>query len=123
MQFKKRLEEIHKDWIHLLDQRDDVTNPKFLRKVALDILALDHEALLSFKSDELKDKGELVHFLLSSPWGAPFIGETTLLEAALHFDEGEADSALKHLLTDFLRYGVKQESPLFKVFDEILSQM
>jgi len=116
---KQDLDEIHKDWTHLFESKADLKNPKFLGKIAHDIVNLNQDAVEALHDEKLKEKAELVHFLLTTPWGAPFIGEATLLDAAKSYKEGESDSALLHLMTGFMQHGSEQHTALFNFFDEI----
>ena len=83
--FKKDLAEIHSDWKLLLAQKDQASDPNFLKKVATDIQNLDRDATQMGSTETFKEQADLVHFLLSTPWGAPFVDETTLIEAAHAF--------------------------------------
>lgn len=114
---------LHDDWEVLLKQDAMLNDGKFLAKVAADIQKLDNDATLAKKESSLKEQAEVLHFALSTPWGAPFIGETTLLDAAKSFKEGHPETALMHLLSDFLKYGHKKQVPLFNVLDEISEEL
>ncbi len=114
---------LHDDWEMLLNQDGMIKDPKFLEKIALDIQKLDADATHALEISRLKEQADIVHFALSTPWGAPFIGETTLLDAAKNYKADNPESALKHLLSDFLKYGHKKKVPLFKVLDEISEEL
>ncbi|MCP5506349.1 MAG: hypothetical protein H7A38_05655 [Chlamydiales bacterium] len=114
---------LHDDWEVLLKQDALLKDGKFLRKVAADILKLDTDATLAKKESSLKEQAEVLHFALSTPWGAPFIGETTLLDAANTFREDHPETALMHLLSDFLKYGHKKKVPLFDVLEDISEEL
>lgn len=114
---------LHDDWEVLLRQDALLKDGKFLKKIATDILKLDTDATLAKKESSLKEQAEVLHYALSTPWGAPFIGETTLLDAANTFHEDHPETALMHLLSDFLKYGHKQKVPLFDVLEEISEEL
>lgn len=114
---------LHDDWEVLLRQDALLKDGKFLKKIATDILKLDTDATLAKKEKSLKEQAEVLHFALSTPWGAPFIGETTLLDAANTFREDHPETALMHLLSDFLKYGHKKKVPLFDVLEEISEEL
>ncbi|NRA90101.1 MAG: hypothetical protein HRU43_03100 [Simkaniaceae bacterium] len=120
---KQDLHALHDDWEVMLSQDTIANDPMFLEKVAKDIQNLDAHATLALNSENLKEQAELVHFALSTPWGAPFIGETTLIEAAKTYTNQNPDSSLKHLLQDFIQYGHKKKVPLFHVLDEITEEI
>jgi len=72
---------------------------------------------------ELKERAQLIHFTLTTPWGAPFVGETTLLEAANTYSDDNPNSSLQHLLTDFSHYSDEKHTPLLNVYNEILEEL
>ena len=121
--FKKGLAEIRSDWKELLDKKDQASDPDFLKKVATDIQNLDRDAIRVESIEPFKTQAELVHFLLSTPWGAPFVDETTLLEAAQAFHDKHLQSELNRLLSRFAEYGHQMETPIFQVFDEIAEEI
>ena len=114
---------LHNDWSRLLEKEALIDDEAFLKKIAVDIQQLDIDATIAIEHSELKEQAEVIHFALSSPWGAPFIGETTLLEAAKNYKAEEKETALKHLLSDFAKYGHKKKVPLFSVLDEIAEEI
>jgi hypothetical protein len=116
---KRDLHEIHNDWEQIFASQTDLKDPAFLKKVAHDIVNLEKDSIEALQDEQLKEKAELVQFLLTTPWGAPFIGETTLLDAALSYQEGDQDSALMHLLNGFIHHGSGKQTALFNFFDEI----
>lgn len=117
------LHALHDDWEVLLKQSSMLKDSKFLEKIASHIKKLDSNATLALEISKLKEQAEVVHYALSTPWGAPFIGETTLLDAANKYKADNPESALMHLLSDFLKYGHHKEVPLFNVLDEISEEL
>lgn len=113
MTLKDDLKQIHDDWEAV--QAGDVLS--HAEKFACDIITLDQDA----KATNTED-AKLIHHLLSTPFGAPFIGETNLLDAALTFD-GSANSPLVHLLSNFKKYSPKFKSHIFNLFEEISNEM
>jgi len=122
-QLRRDLHALHDDWELLLSQDTIANDPKFLEKIATDIQKLDADATIALATKKLKEQAEVVHFALSTPWGAPFIGETTLIDAARNYDPKNPDSPLKHLLSDFIQYGHRKKVPLFHVLDEITDEL
>lgn len=114
---------LHEDWEVLLKQDAMLNDGKFLAKVVADIQKLDSDATLAKEESSLKEQAEVLHFALSTPWGAPFIGGTTLLDAANNYREGHPEAALMHLLSDFLKYGHKKKISLFNVLEEISEEL
>jgi len=93
----EKLEKLKKDWLDLLANHSLVDNPDFLARTAGDIQTVDEAALASKKEKELHDEIELIDFVLATPWGAPFVGHATLLEAARKDDKKD----LKELMQSF----------------------
>ena len=120
---KEGLHLLHNDWEKLLQQEPPSIDAVLLTSFAKHILQLDQNAKEAALISDLKEKAQLLHFALSTPWGAPFVGETTLLEAATAYKEENTDSSLQHLLINFIQYGHEQQAPLFKVFDEISEEL
>ena len=120
---KDDLQTLLKHWEILNQNEGCAHDPTFLKKVATDIQQLDQDAKKAATITELKESAQLVHFALTTPWGAPFIGETTLVDAANTYTEENNNSSLQHLLSDFARYGHEEQAPLLKVFDEIFEEL
>jgi len=120
---KKDLSVFHSDYMELIEKERNAHDPDFLKRVAEHIKKLDHHAKMALDVDDLKERGELLHFALTTPWGAPFVGETTLLDAANTYTENTSDSSLGHLLSSFSKYGHEKQAPLLKVFDEIFDEL
>lgn len=121
--FRHDLLSLNEDWEKIFKEGGAVNNQVLLEKIAADIQKLDRDATLAATTSQLKEQAEIVLFALTTPWGAPFIGETTLLDAARNFKKENLDSSLKHLLIDFARYGHQKEVPLFSVLKEITKQL
>lgn len=117
------LHALHDDWEVLLKQSAMLKDSKFLERIANHIKKLDSHARLALEISRLKEQAEVVHYALSTPWGAPFIGETTLLDAANSYKADNPESALMHLLSGFLKYGEQKQVPLFNVLDEISEEL
>ena len=122
--FKENLDKINKDWETLLQEEQFVSDSSFLEKMALDIQNLSREASNVETIDELKDKAQLVNFILSTPSGAPFVSETTLLDAAEELKNGRNNDALKHMLSDLVQFNdQKEKTPIFEVFKELSEEI
>ena len=73
------LHALHDDWEVLLKQSTMLKDSKFLEKIANHIKKLDSNAKLALEISKLREQAEVVHYALSTPWGAPFIGELPFL--------------------------------------------
>ncbi len=117
---KQDLGYLKEDWRALLKESTKASDPTFLKKVARDIKLLDQEAQSEESAKACPDEAHMIHYLLSTPWGAPFVGEKTLLEAAEDFEKHPStDGALNHLMKDFSNYGKKFDFQLFRIFEDI----
>jgi len=116
---KADLREIKKDWEKIFDPNHPLNDPVFLAKFARDILNLDADAQKAMKCEKVKEEAEMVHYLLTTPWGAPFASPITLLDAAKFYSQDHHNSELLHLVHGFAHYSAAQEAPLFNFFDAI----
>lgn len=127
-QLLKKLKEdllaIHADWkqaAHDQTMRNDIT---FLEKFAQDVLILDQDALSAKSIAACKEKATLVHHLLSTPWGAPFISEMTLIEAAKNFTSGPKIPGPFYLMVEnFARFESEFKSQIFDIFDDLSEEL
>ena len=111
------------DWEVLKKQHAMLNDSKFLEKIAGHVIELDSHAVQALEVSKIKEQAEVVHYALSTPYGAPFIGETTLLDAANGYQSNSSEPALMDLLSDFLKYGQHKQVPLFNVLDEISEEL
>lgn len=78
-----------------------------------------HEDIQSVKmSKEIQEEAEIVDYLLQSPWGAPFVFEKPLLEAARSFQNTRSPE-LHDLIKEFLYYKDEINHQLFDYVEEI----
>lgn len=118
---KKDLKEIHNDWKELYHQEDLAHDEEFLGKIAGDIISLDEDAHLLTEDEDFYETADLLTHLLETPWGAPFVSNTTLMDAALCYSHQDPkDCDLGHLMENFYRYGHQFENQLFKIFEDVL---
>lgn len=117
-----KLQELKVDLLHFLREAQRVfdspgllESPFFLEQMAEIILSLDlHAEEIQFLNGP-QEEAELIHFILNSPWGAPFVMERSLVEAAkIYPDEEPSFSSLKTILKLFITHSRFEESPLFE---------
>ena len=107
---------VRSDWTQVMKEEKTVSDQIFLKEMADDLKQLDTDAAEAKDSKE----AELIHYLLTTPWGAPFIGDTTLLEAAQKYDPNtSANTDFYKLLESFSKYAKTCDTQLFKIFDDI----
>ncbi len=96
---------------------------KFLRKLSSEIKALNDDSMLAEESAKLHNEGRLVHHILSTPWGAPFAAEITLLDAALAFEyQLPQKSDLSRILKQFNKYGNTKNNEFLMIIGSLLAK-
>ena len=96
----------------------------YLQDLSTSILTLDRHAEELTSDRLLGESASLIHYLLQTPWGAPFVGESTLLEAAKIFpDEKFDESTLSHVLTQFEEYKERVQMPLMQSLHQIQQEI
>lgn len=118
---KKDFEVFNQHWKNMLDQEKLAANEELLHKVAEDIKNLNYDALTTNELSESQDMAaRLILHLISTPWGAPFVSDKTLLEAALAYDyQNPLHSDLYHLVHDFARYDSRFNHELVSIFSSL----
>ena len=123
-QLEKDLKAFSRHFKKLLKNRKLCQEQKELKALALEIEELNNDSLLAEEIDELKTQGHLVHHILATPWGAPFVSRTTLLDAALSLQyQPFKDSDLATLLDEFCTYSTSDNNEFIMVCDSILDAM
>jgi len=118
---KQDLEKVSHDWEELIGEETLSHNEEFLDQVAHDLISLNEDAKALESDEDFNESAEVITHLLETPWGAPFVSNLTLLDAALNYeDQDPLQSDLCHLMEDFTRYGHQFENQLFKIFEDIL---
>lgn len=118
---KKDLKNISEDWESLKEEKAHHYDEIFLDRLASDIITLNDDAHALEEDEEWSDTAHTVTHLLGTPWGAPFVSNLTLLDAALSYQSQDPEeSDLGHMMEDFSRYGHQFENQLFKLFEDIL---
>lgn len=113
---------IHEDWKRAASEQDIAENREFLMQFALNIILLHHDANLACESELHHDKGELIAHLLSTPWGAPFISDQTLIEAAQRYRVREGNSSeFPQIVKTFVRFEKEFSTQVFDILDRMCS--
>ena len=121
---KKDLEDLNHDWENLVSHNELAQDEDFLEKMAEEIKQLENDALLS-EEDEKKGKvAHMIHHMLSTPWGAPFITDKTLLETALAYHNQEPlNSDLCHFMTDLTLYSTHFNNEFLSIFWSLFNML
>lgn len=112
---------ILRDDIELITKKHNlVDDQRFIQKIAHDIRKIDEDSFY-LKDNE---KAQLIHYLLSSPVGAPFVTPISLLEAAKTLKrETPLESRLHHYLENLLKYSDEEHFPLALWIDDIAKSL
>lgn len=114
----------NEEWYQIQTEKTVIDNKKFLTLLADDILKLDRHAKEVEELGEWKSGAKLIHFILHTPWGAPFVSPTTLLDAAISFpDELPLKSSLHDLLKLFTQYSTKCQIPIIENLKELREEI
>jgi hypothetical protein len=98
---KKDLKRLVEHWEALLKKQVLRKDKAFLKKIAKDIQQLDKDVSLSKEIPDLYPASYLIHHFLISPYGAAFLTNRSLLDAALAFESQVSDeSDLSQLLEE-----------------------
>lgn len=99
------LKKLGKDWENLLSRKKSASDQKFLGEIAQDIKTLNEDAVMAETDHSLRSTVDMIHNMLTTPWGAPFVSDTTLLEAAIGFrSQRPEESDLHELMSRFTVY-------------------
>lgn len=101
---KSDLQRFFEDW-KSLNENININNPLYLDKMSEDIINLYSDAQKLLNNPHLSEDAELIIHLLSTPWGAPFVAKSTLIEAAKEYKSAsQNESSFLYLLKDFINY-------------------
>lgn len=102
---RENIAKLERDWEELLSKRREASDAHFLHEMAEDIKKLNEETVEAETIPSLEPTVTVIHHMLTTPWGAPFVSEKTLLEAAIAFSyQDPLQSDLFHLMDDFVSY-------------------
>ncbi len=116
---KDDLHHLCENWKRIQTQHVLLDDSAFLSDFASDVQKLDSDLQQAEKVPDYKAPSELIEHLIRTPWGAPFVFDTPLLEAAKSYRGGEEDSKLKRILYEFLHYHDEINEQLFNCIEEI----
>ena len=113
---KEDLKEFSNDCENVLHHHELIDDTEFLQKFSNDIKHLEDDTLF-FRNDP---SAQMIHYYLSTPFGAPFISTKTLLEAASSYSKQDPlKSDLHELIDGMIHFGDQQKNPLLLLFQSI----
>lgn len=93
---------------------------KYLKKFAEDIKSLNNDLLIN---NEEKIPSYLYH-IITTPFGAPFVIDQSLVEAAINFEnQTPLNSDLSHLVSSLNRYENYYHDEVLSIFDSLLRKL
>lgn len=115
--FKDHLEQMNKEWQALIHRSYLAKDPKFLRRMAIHIKQLHHDAKNMQKKENFQGLSQRIAHFLSTPLGAPFVSKETLVKAAyLYSEQVPEESDLCIILSEFALYGAFYPMQLLSPF-------
>ena len=117
---KKDLYILRDDIQLIIDKNQLIDDQEFIKKFASDVRKLDRDSYF-LKS---KENVSLIHYFLSTPIGAPFVSDCSLLEAAIMCKK---QPPLNSFLHEYLRHLVecteKNDVPLLLWVENIVKNL
>ena len=106
LSFQETLALLDRDLSFLFEKKRSPHDPRLIQRIALNLKHLYVEALKLKRFPKYKERAERILLSLTTPWGAPFVIKTTLLEAAASYGEQDPLHSDLHLwLKEISRYG------------------
>lgn len=120
---KKDAKKLQDDLMEAVSFEERAYDSAFLGTLASDITAVNEDALAILAEDPDCEMAEMAHYLLSTPWGAPFASDATLLDAALSFQhQPKQNSDLSEMIHDFYFYACQGENPYATIFLNLVEE-
>lgn len=104
--FQQSLKLLNRDFTQLFTDKKDPTDVRLMHRVALNVQQVYFDAKQLQKSPKYHKAAEQILQALTTPWGAPFVLETTLLDAAENLSTQDPKySDMQKWLKNICRYG------------------
>ena len=104
--FQETLKLLSHDFSDLVDEKKKPTDVRLMQRIALNVQHLYFDAKRLKDVPRYHDTAEHILLTLTTPWGAPFVLETTLLDAAANLDfQNPKYSDMHKWLSGISRYG------------------
>ena len=123
-EMKSQLISIRQLFRDIKKNTSSIDSKETLSTLASIIQDLDIESQMGQKDKLHKGTCELIHHLLFTPWGAPFVMQTSLLEAAQSFKFQQLNkSELYLILQDIIKYPDASEKQIFETLDDAIEHL
>jgi hypothetical protein len=117
---KKDLCVLRDDITLLLKKNQLIEDQDFIKKFARDVQKLDQDSYFLNSNDDVS----LIHYFLSTPVGAPFVADCSLLEAAIMCKKEQPLNSMLHtFLHDLVQYTDKDDVPLLLFVENIVQKL
>ena len=121
---ERDLETLKNDLLNLLKHNRLADDVHFLKKIAHDIKTLNDDTTFAESNKKLKTPAQLIHHLISTPWGAPFTFRKTLLESAIAFEYQDPQSSdLSKLSHELTKYTKSYEEEFMLIFYDLAERL
>ncbi len=123
-EFKKDLKKFSHDCEDLLEKESLYENSDFLNEFAEDIKKLNDDTLLLIDEKDFKNSADIIQHILTTPWGAPFVSNKTLLEAAIAYEyQDPLQSDLHNLVGQFTHFSEHVHNPIVTVVHSLSERL
>jgi hypothetical protein len=121
--FQEHVDQMHRDWHALMNSSDLAKDPRFLRKMAINIMHLHHIAKKKGNSGNGHLIAKQIADFFSMPLDAPIAEKESLVHAAYLFGEQEPiESDLSRILHQFTVHSHQNPVQLLSQFRELSSR-
>lgn len=115
---------LEKDWEELLLDKKLSKDRDFLTRIAHDIKELNEDSELFEHFKPYEDQAEMIHYMLTTPWGAPFVSDKTLIEAALAYQFQEPiQSDLAKMMREFTEHSSISHNQFLTVLHSLSGEL
>lgn len=125
----KKLEKMKKDFHQFfLDWEAYFSDAKYqsldaAKKLAEDIIKIHEDAKSLEHVKGFEEEASLTLYLLSTPFGAPFVSNISLFAAATNFHSSPHSEEFIHLLKDFEKYKKAFGDEIFYIVKDLLNDI
>lgn len=117
---KKDLYILRDDIELILKKNQLIEDQEFIKKFASDVRKLDRDSYFLKSHEDVS----LIHYFLSTPVGAPFVSDCSLLEAAIMCKKQiPLNSSLHDYLQHLVQYTEKDDVPLLLWVENIVKNL
>ena len=119
------IQEIEMNCEKILQEKDLLDDPKFMRKLAQDIKKLNEDAQASEEIFQLDPSVHMIHHTTETLWGDALMPDRALLDTSVSFEFQDLhQSDLSHIMLDLRNYNsIGENNQVFVVLDSIYEDL